>query len=140
MAKHARFIAAAVLLTISTLTYQGAAVAADRGLKAGASASASKLGTPRGSIAHQLALLKKGDVAALRACFTARQQKRITASAVARAQKQAQRYRLSDLVASVTRGSYRGRQTAKIKMKNGRTLTTLILIQGQWLADTVWFR
>ena len=29
---------------------------------------------------------------------------------------------------------------AKIMMQNGRTLTTLILTDGQWLADTIWFK
>ena len=33
-----------------------------------------------------------------------------------------------------------GKKTAKIKMKNGRTLTTLIETDGQWLADTIWFK
>jgi hypothetical protein len=28
----------------------------------------------------------------------------------------------------------------KIKMKNGRTLTTLVKTDGKWLADTVWFK
>ena len=31
-------------------------------------------------------------------------------------------------------------KTAKITMKNGRTLTTLILTDGKWLADTIWFK
>jgi hypothetical protein len=28
----------------------------------------------------------------------------------------------------------------KIKMKNGRTLTTLVNVDGKWLADTLWFK
>ena len=43
---------------------------------------------------------------------------------------------LDDLVASAD-----GDKTAiKIKMKNGRTLTTLLSVDGKWLADTLWFK
>ena len=33
-----------------------------------------------------------------------------------------------------------GVKRAKVTMKNGRTLTTLVLTDGKWLADTIWFK
>ena len=36
--------------------------------------------------------------------------------------------------------AHKGQLTAKIKMKNGRTLTTFVLVDGEWQADTLWFK
>ena len=47
---------------------------------------------------------------------------------------------MGDLWASATEGEYEGNKTMKVKMKNGRTLTTLVLTDGRWLADTIWFQ
>lgn len=96
--------------------------------------------TPRGAIAHQVELLKSGDVEAFKACFTARLQDRITAEAMAQGAEEVGSMSLDDLFASATEGEVEGRKTAKVKMKNGRTLTTLIFTDGKWLADTIWFR
>jgi hypothetical protein len=98
------------------------------------------LATPKGSIAHQFELLKAGKVAELKACFTARQKERITDEAVKKGQQNTGKMTLEDLVAEISEGEFEGKKTAKIKMKNGRTLTTLILTDGKWLADTVWFQ
>lgn len=98
------------------------------------------MATPRGSIEHQLALLVAGDADALRACFTKRQQERITEEAVAKGAKEVGGMPMEELFASVEEGEYQGQQTAKVMMKNGRSLTTLVLTDGKWLADTVWFR
>src|SRR5262245_13054749 len=106
----------------------------------GTNQTSNPLGEPKQSIAHQFELLKTGDVEKLRACFTERQRERITAELVGKGKEQAANYTLDDLVASVETGEDEGKQTAKIKMKNGRTLTTLILTDGKWLADTVWFK
>jgi hypothetical protein len=46
---------------------------------------------------------------------------------------------MDDLWASSEAGEYEGKKTTKVKMKNGRTLTTLILTDGKWLSDTIWF-
>ena len=46
------------------------------------------LSEPKKSIEHQLKLIKDGDADKLKACFTARQQDKITKEAVAAAQKQ----------------------------------------------------
>jgi hypothetical protein len=94
----------------------------------------------RAEIARQVKLLKKGDVTALKARFTARQKERITAKNVNKAQQELAQYTLDDLVDSVSEGEYGGQKTIKIMMKNGRTLTTLVEENGQWYADTIWFR
>jgi hypothetical protein len=88
-------------------------------------------------IAAQMELIKKGDVAALKAGFTKRLQDHITEEAVKAAQAQASKYTLDDLVASATMVA---KGQLKVKMKNGRTLTTLVLDNGTWLADTIWFK
>ena len=101
---------------------------------------ADPLATPKGSIEHQLALLKAQKVAELRACFTPRQQSRVTAASVEGAQREAKGMTIDDLWASAKQGEFEGKQTMKVKMQNGRTLTTLVLIDGRWLADTVWYK
>ncbi len=47
---------------------------------------------------------------------------------------------IDDLVNAIQMGEFEGQRTAKIAMKNGRTLTTLILTDGKWLSDTIWFK
>ena len=56
------------------------------------------------------------------------------------AKSNAAKYTIDDLVGAVELGEAEGMKTAKIKMKNGRTLTTLVQTNGKWLADTVWFK
>lgn len=96
--------------------------------------------TAKLEIGRQLELLKKGDTEKLRARFTQRQKERITAEKVKKAQAEIANYTLEDLVASTIEGEYEGKKTIKIKMKNGRTLTTLIKEGSKWYADTIWFR
>ena len=102
-------------------------------------AADSSLSDPKGSIAYQFDLLKAGDTDKLKSCFTERQRERITKERVDKAKEKIGQLTLDDLVASTEMGEYEGKKTAKIKMKNGRTLTTLILTDGKWLSDTVWF-
>ncbi len=102
--------------------------------------AANAMASPRDSIAHQLELLRAGKTEELRACFTQRHRDRITPEAVKEGQSEAKEYTLDELVDDVQMDEYEGQQTAKIKMKNGRTLTTVVLVDGKWLADTVWFR
>lgn len=97
------------------------------------------LSDPKGSIAYQLELLKAGDADKLRACFTDRVKDKVTPNAVEKAKTDAAKYTLDDLYSSVEMGEYEGKKTAKIKMKNGRSLTTLVETNGKWLADTIWF-
>lgn len=94
----------------------------------------------REQINIQYALLRKGHADKLRKHFTDRQKGRVTPANVKKAQKEIRNYTLDDLVASATEGEYQGQRTIKIKMKNGRTLTTLVEIDGKWYADTIWFR
>ena len=96
--------------------------------------------SPKDSIAYQFGLLKEGNASQLRECFTDRVKERITEEAVEKGKSQASEYSLDDLVASVEMGEADGHQTAKIMMKNGRTLTTLVQVDNKWLADTVWFK
>jgi hypothetical protein len=98
------------------------------------------LSEPKKSIEHQLKLIKDGDADKLKACFTKRQQDKITKEAVAAAQKQVGKVTIDDLVKDVVMTEQGGVKSAKITMKNGRTLTTLILTDGKWLADTIWFK
>lgn len=99
----------------------------------------SSLSDPRSSIAYQFELLKAGDADKLRACFTERQRERITKERVDKARANVGQLTMDDLFASMESGEYEGKKTAKVKMKNGRTLTTLIQTDGKWLSDTVWF-
>lgn len=92
------------------------------------------------AIAAQFELLKAGDAEKLKEHFTDRQKEKITKEVVDKGKATAEKMTLDDLVASVELGEYEGKKTAKIKMKNGRTLTTLIQTNGKWLADTIWFR
>ena len=98
------------------------------------------MATPRASIEHQVALLKAGDLEAFRACFTERLRGRITAEAMAKGTEEISTMSMEDLFAGMEEGEYAGNKTAKVKMKSGRTLTTLILTDGDWLADTIWFK
>jgi hypothetical protein len=95
---------------------------------------------PKDAIAYQLGLLKAGNVEKVKACFTDRLKDDITAKIIEDNKKEIARMTIEDLFASAKINTFDGEKTAKIKMKNGRTLTTLVLINGKWLADTIWFR
>lgn len=95
---------------------------------------------PKAVIALQLSQLQAGDAAALRAGMTERLRERITQEVVDKAKGQAGKATIEELVDSIEPGTDGANKTAKIKMKNGRTLTTLIEVEGKWLADTIWFK
>jgi hypothetical protein len=101
-------------------------------------AAADGLADAKAAIAKQIDALKQGNEAAVRKLFTPRLRDRITADSIKAAQKQLGTMTLEDLVASAAPGS--SKDSLKIKMKNGRTLTTLVKVDGQWLADTIWFK
>jgi hypothetical protein len=101
-------------------------------------AAADELADAKAVIGKQVEALKQGNDAVVRKMFTARLRDKITPEAIKAAQKQLGSMTLDDLVASVAPGS--GKDSLKIKMKNGRTLTTLVKVDGQWLADTIWFK
>ena len=98
------------------------------------------LGDPKGSIAYQFDLVKAGDAEKLKNCMTARVKDGVTQEVVDKAKTDAAKYTMEDLFASAEMGETDGKKTAKVKMKNGRTLTTLFETDGKWLADTVWFK
>lgn len=91
-------------------------------------------------IGFQIKLMKKGDVKNLKFRFTKRQRGKITSKMIRRAVKKIGKYRIDDLVYKVVPGKHKNQLTAKIEMKNGRTLTTFLLVGGVWLADTLWFK
>ena len=95
---------------------------------------------PKSSIAYQFELVKAGDAEKLKTCLTPRLRDGVTKEVVDKAKTEAAKYTLDDLYASAEMGEAEGKKTAKVKMKNGRTLTTLIETDGQWLADTMWFK
>ena len=95
---------------------------------------------PKSSLAYQFELVKAGDVDKLKACMTPRVRDGVTKEVVDKGKTEAANYTMDDLYASAEMGEADGKKTAKIKMKNGRTLTTLVETDGQWLADTIWFK
>ena len=99
-------------------------------------AAADDLADAKALIGKQLEMIKKGDVDGLKPGFSARQQDKITEANVKAAQKEAKKYTLADLDDKVETKE----GGIKIKMKSGRTLTTLIKVDGKWVADTVWFK
>jgi len=101
-----------------------------------APARADQLADAKAFIGKQVAQIKRGDVAGLKAGFTKRLQDKITDANVKAAQAEVGKLTIDDLVATVLPKG----DALKIKMKNGRTLTTLVKVDGTWLADTVWFK
>jgi hypothetical protein len=101
--------------------------------------SDASLSDPKGSIAYQFELLKAGDADKLRNCFTERLRERITKERVDKARGNVGQLNLDDLFASMELGESEGKKIAKVTMKNGRSLTTLVQTDGKWLSDTVWF-
>lgn len=100
---------------------------------------ANNLSDPKSALAYQLKLLKAGDREGLAQCFIESQRARITAQTVARGRASANFYTIDDLVAEIIIDDSEGLKTAKIVMKNGRTLTTLVYQGGRWLSTTIWF-
>jgi hypothetical protein len=99
-------------------------------------ARADDLADAKAFIGKQVELIKAGDVHGLKAGFTKRVQDKVTEANVKAAQAQVGKMPIDELVASVTAS----KGSLKIKMKNGRTLTTLVKVEGTWAADTVWFK
>ncbi|MCA9015504.1 MAG: hypothetical protein KDA77_09270, partial [Planctomycetaceae bacterium] len=91
-------------------------------------------------IALQLQYIQQGDVAAMKPFFTKRVRKLITTEALEMAKQQAATATPEELIHSIQIEESGEEIRAKIKMKNGRTLTTLIPVEGKWEADTVWFK
>ena len=103
-------------------------------------AATGSLADPKSSIAYQFELVKAGDLDKLKACLTPRLRDGLTQEALDKAKASAAAYTMDDLYDSAEMGEADGKKTAKVKMKNGRTLTTLVETDGKWLADTIWFK
>jgi hypothetical protein len=104
------------------------------------STATGSLSDPKSSIAYQFELVKAGDAEKLKNCVTPRLRDSVTQEGVDKAKANAAQYTIDDLYASAEMGEADGKKTAKVKMKNGRTLTTLVETDGKWLADTIWFK
>jgi hypothetical protein len=103
-------------------------------------ADSGKLTDPKGSIEYQFDLVKAGDYDKLKDCLTDRIKGNLTKEMVDKAKVDAANYTMDDLYAAAEDGEMDGKKTKKVKMKNGRTLTTLVETNGKWLADTIWFK
>jgi hypothetical protein len=86
----------------------------------------------RAFVKKQVEAIKAGDLAAVKGGLSARQRDKVTADMIAKAKGETAKYTLEDLVDKV--------EGMKIKMKNGRTLTTMIVEGGKLVADTLWFK
>ena len=124
----------------NTSANTSANAAANKSAGAPAGTASGSLKDPKSSIAYQFDLVKAGDVEKLKACMTPRVRDGVTQEVVDKAKTQAANYTIDDLYDSAEMGESDGKKTAKVKMKNGRTLTTLVETDGQWLADTIWFK
>ncbi len=94
------------------------------------------LSTPQASIASQLALLQAGDYEGLKVCLTERVRNNVTAEQVSKAKATAQSMTLETIAVKYNPVG----NGIKIMMKNGRTLTTMVKVGNDWLADTIWFK
>lgn len=104
------------------------------------SSSSVPMSNPRTVISDQLAALKAGDVEKVKAGMSSRVRDEVTPEVVVEAKKEAGKMTIEELYDSAEISSAGGKSAAKIKMKNGRTLTTLVAEDGKWVADTVWFK
>ena len=94
--------------------------------------------TPKKTIESQVAFIKKGGkVDAFKECFTPRIQEKIDQKRLDKSHDEASFYKLEELYGAEEKS---GDDKVKVKMKNGRTLTTLIKEGDKWLADTMWFK
>ena len=87
-------------------------------------------------ISKQVELIKAGDVEGMRGMVTDRIKDRVVLAGLQSAIKNLGSMTIDDLVASVESVG----EGLKIKMKNGRTLTTLVQVGQEWKADTLWFK
>lgn len=88
----------------------------------------------------QLQYIQNLDVESMKPFFTERIRNLITTDSLKQAKEQAATATPEELVHAIQIEGSGTQIRAKIKMKNGRTLTTLIPVKGKWEADTVWFK
>ena len=85
----------------------------------------------------QIGLVRSAATEHLRPHFTERLRNKFSDDDVVGAAKDLGEYDVDDLIGTI---EMEDADRAKIKMANGRTLTTLVRRNGRWLADTIWFR
>jgi len=99
------------------------------------------VGWARSFITAHVAAINAGDLAKVKSLLSARQRSKITAEMIGKAKHQLGKMTVEELVDSVdAQPDDKKPTTVKIKMKGGRTLTTLIKVKGMWYADTIWFK
>ena len=99
------------------------------------------VGWARAFVTAHVAAINAGDVAKVKSLLSARQRSKVTAEMVAKAKQEIGKMTIEELVDSVdAKPDDKQPTTVKIKMKGGRTLTTLIKVKGMWYADTIWFK
>lgn len=91
-------------------------------------------------ITLQLQYIQNLNAEALKPYFTERVRNQITTELLKQAKQQVASASPESLVHSIELSKSDGNFQAKVKMKNGRTLTTLIPVRGKWEADTIWFK
>lgn len=110
------------------------------GTASGVAVDESRLKDPKSSIEYQLELVKAGDFEKLKSCVMPEVRDKITKEGIDKAKTNAANYTIDDLYESAEDGEMDGKKTAKVKMKNGRTLTMLVEDNGKWLSNSVWFK
>lgn len=93
--------------------------------------------SPRAAMVAQIGLVRSAATEHLRPHFTERLRNKFSDDDVVGAAKDLGEYDVDDLIGTI---EMEDADRAKIKMANGRTLTTLVRRNGRWLADTIWFR
>jgi hypothetical protein len=92
-------------------------------------------------IFHQIELLRAGNVDELKLWFTARLAAELTpdvlTAAVAEAKNMPTKEQMAQTVEVRDEG---GKRVAVVTMEGGRTLTTMVLTDGRYLSDTLWFK
>ena len=96
--------------------------------------------SPRAALALQLALLKQGDWKGLASTFTEQLRPAITEEYVRTRQPVYAAVAIESLVGDVRILEAAGTKTAEVRTPEGAGLGRLLLVDGQWLADTLWFR
>ena len=95
--------------------------------------------TPKAALALQLALVQEGDAVGLRLTCVEGIRGDVTAEAVAKAQAVYAGKTLEDLVASITDESREDGPPHRLaRTPEGRVLTRLVLVSGEWLAESAW--
>lgn len=116
------------------------AACSSSGTSGSAGIDESRLKEPKSSIEYQLELVKAGDFEKLKSCVMPAVRDKVTKEGIDKAKANAGSYTIEDLYESAEMGEEDGKKTAKVKMKNGRTLTMLVEDGGKWLSNSVWYK